>query len=131
MPKLPAETAKAAAESEGGFDAIPEDRYDLELVSCKQSDKEGESGFHYWIWEFKVADGSYKGRRLWTNTSLAPQAGFRIREVFDALGYTLDSDTKEMIGDRCTAYVSQQVQEKGKNAGKLQNVIDSLAPIEP
>lgn len=129
MPKLPAETAKAAAESEGGFAPIEEGRYEVELVSCKESPQDGESGYKYWIWEFKVVGPDHVGRRLWTNTSLAPQAAFRVREVFDALGYTLDSDTKEMIGDRCVAYVEQQIQEKGKNKGKLQNVIDSLAEL--
>lgn len=129
MPKLGAEAQKAASESEGGFAPIPDGRYEVELVSVKESPKPGDSGYKFWSWEFKVVGPSHVGRRLWTNTSLSPDAAFRLREAFDALGYTLDSGTEEMIGDKCVAYVSQQVQEKGKNVGKMQNVIDSLAEL--
>lgn len=130
MPKLNEQQQAVAAESEGGFTPVDEGRYVVVLEKVTESAKAGPSGHKYWTWEFKIDEPGVRAARLWHNTSLSPDAAFKIREVYDALGYTLDSDTAEMIGDKCRAYVSTQTQEQGKNAGRLQNVIDSLVPLE-
>lgn len=143
MPKLGKKQAQSVAEQEvKDFTAIPPGRYVLALREVTVSDKPGESGAHYWNWEFEVVepevvrdpetkeDVKVVNRRLWTRTSLADSAEWKLKQVFDAFGYTPDSDTDEMVSEKVVAYVARVPQEKGQRQGQLVNEIDRLAPYD-
>lgn len=132
MPKLNQKKAAAVEEAEGGgdFEALEEGLYVLKLRDCKVAEKEGPSG-PYWIWEFEIPE-EYEnaGRRFWMNTSLSEKAAWKLNETFSAFGVPADTDTDELVGRLVQGYVTQEVQQKGKNAGKLTNSLETLSPHE-
>lgn len=126
MAKLPDTVQQKAADAEvKDFSAFEPGKYDISLVEVDVTKPDGPKG-KYWVWKFKVEEGPGKGRYLWMNVSLAEQAAWKVREVYDALGYTLDTDTDEMIGDHCYGIVTQVKQSQGANAGKMVNQLDSV-----
>lgn len=131
MPKLNQTKAAAVEEAGGGdFEALEEDIYVLKLCECKVAEKEGPSG-PYWIWEFEIPeDYENAGRRFWMNTSLSEKALWKLNETFSAFGVPADTDTDELVGSLVQGYVTQVVQQKGKNAGKLVNQLETLSPFE-
>ena len=131
MPKLNQTKAAAVEEAGGGdFEALEEDIYFLKLCECKVAEKEGPSG-PYWIWEFEIPeDYENAGRRFWMNTSLSEKALWKLNETFSAFGVPADTDTDELVGSLVQGYVTQVVQQKGKNAGKLVNQLETLSPFE-
>jgi hypothetical protein len=72
------------AEIEGGFEPVPEGRYDVtvERVEVRESKS---SDYDYLNWELNIADGDYEGQKLWMITSLSPRALFRLKDTFIAL----------------------------------------------
>lgn len=53
-----------------------------------------------------------------------------IHGFFLAHGYTVDSDTDEMIGEDCILDVGVETQQQGKNAGTLRNVVNGFKPVD-
>lgn len=130
MPKLPKAIAKKTAEQESSsFDVLPEGPYVAKLRDVK-TDGQGKAG-PYWTWEFEITDGDHKGRRLWVNTSLAENALWKMKEVFDAMGYTTDSDTDEMIGEKVKLHVTQRVIDGGARKGEMGNNVERVATYDP
>jgi hypothetical protein len=133
MPKLSAKAAKRVDQAEvSDFSAIPAGTYIGSLVDVDGS-REGSKG-PYWSWEFDVVgdtdgDDTYAGRKLWVNTSLSEKADFKMKEVFQAFGYTVDSDTDEIVGERCKLVVSQRVIETGLRKGQMGNNVDQCLPL--
>lgn len=54
----------------------------------------------------------------------------KVKEFFEAFGYSVDSDTDEMVGERCVIKVSQQTITGGKRKGELGNQIDAFFPLD-
>lgn len=135
MPKLPKTVAKKAQAAEStSFEPIPEDTYLVELKAVHTTNKDGEvlagpSG-PYWSWELAVVGGEYDTRKLWVNTSLSEAALWKMNETFTAFGYTCDSDTDEIIGDKALAVVTQRVIERGSRKGQLSNNVENLMPAD-
>lgn len=133
MPKLPKAAAKRVDEAEvSQFDALEEGTYIGKLSKVTVSDQPGPSGAHYWTWEFEdihTLDGDKVPGRLWVNTSLAETADWKMKEVFDAFGYTPDSDTDEMIGEKVKLVVSQRVIERGARKGQTGNNVENVMPL--
>lgn len=131
MPKLPKKKAQSVAQQEGSdFEALPEGTYVGQLVSVKVSDKPGPSGAHYWTWEFDVVEPEeHKNRKLFVNTSLSDEAEWKMKEMFDAFGYSTDSDTDEMVGEQIKLAVSQRVIEQGSRKGQIGNNVDRCMPM--
>lgn len=132
MPKLNQDQQKAASEAkdDGGFVLLPEGRYlgTLAEVEVLQGNE-----YDYWNCTFReLMDESGKvwPGRQWDKVSMSPKSDWKVKQFFEAMGYTLDSDTDEMIGDKCVLHISQGIQEKGKNAGKMTNNVDRLAPYD-
>ncbi len=124
MPKLPKKTAERVAANESdGFAALPENIYPAVLKEV--SVKEGPSG-EYWSWEFEVEGGEFDGRKLWVNTSLSEKADWKMKEVFDAFGYSTDSDTDELIGLAVRLTVTQRVIDRGARKGQIGNNVDTV-----
>jgi hypothetical protein len=123
LPKKIAEAADAAESS--SYEALPPGPYICSLRGVV-TDREGKAG-PYWVWEFEVAEGEENaGRRFWMNTSLSEKAVWKLKEVFDAFGYTTDSDTDELVGEKVKLIVSTEVQSQGANAGSLRNNVERV-----
>lgn len=156
MPKLSATQAKAvektAPVATSGFEPHPEGWYIASLaeVEAKQSSK----GNPMWAIEWdKIRDlegNELPGRQFynlnfpsklkadwkpedpkreerWANYQ--ERCKGQIHAFFLAHGYTVDSDTDEMLGEDCLIHLVIKTQQQGKNAGQLQNEVDGFKPV--
>lgn len=92
---------------------------EVEEVEKKTSDN---SGSDYLSLTLKVSEGPFKGKKLYHNCSLQPQALFNLRGVLEALGFevpqgTMDLDTADMIGESCGVSVAHE-QYQGKTKAR-------------
>lgn len=53
----------------------------------------------------------------------------RIKEVYEAFGYSLDSDTDEMIGERVLLQVGVETVQRGERQGQLRNIVTAIKPL--
>ena len=53
----------------------------------------------------------------------------KMKRFFNAFEMTLDSDTDEMIGERCIIKLAVKTAEAGKRKGELVNEIDDFRPL--
>ncbi len=53
----------------------------------------------------------------------------QIHAFFLAHGFTVDSDTDEMLGEDALIHLVIKTQQQGKNAGRLQNEVDGFKPV--
>lgn len=129
MPKLPKAVQKAAEEAESSsFEALPEGKYLCQLDEVK-TDGSGKAGPYWtWVWKIHEDNGSFAGRLLWDTVSLS--VDWKVKQVFEALGFSLDSDTDEMIGEKAWLVVSQRVIEGGKRQGEMGNSVDVVLGFE-
>jgi hypothetical protein len=106
---------------------VPNGYYLARIESIERSSKPGGSGhhFHTVVWEIE-SPKEYKTRWIWDRVSESPSAAFRFRQMFDATGYTYDSDTDELIGEVAVLEVSQSVIERGDRKGELGNDVDRI-----
>lgn len=92
---------------------------EVEEVEKKVSDN---SGADYLSITFKISEGPFKGKKLFHNCSLQPQALFNLRGVLEALGFevpqgVMELDTADMIGETCGASVAHE-QYQGKTKAR-------------
>lgn len=92
---------------------------EVEEVEKKVSDN---SGADYLAITFKVAEGPFKGKKLFHNCSLQPQALFNLRGVLEALGFevpqgVMELDVADMIGESCGVTVAHE-QYQGKTKAR-------------
>ncbi len=130
MPKLNKSQAKEVGDASGGFEPLEDGVYHARLRGVEVSDNAGKSGFHYWKWEFEVVEEPYINRRLWTNTSLAPTAAFKLKEMFDAFGVDTDTDTDELCGQIVRLVVKTTTIQEGTRKGELSNEIERVSPAD-
>lgn len=134
MPKLPqnVQTAAENAETGGGSAPLEDGIYVLRLHSVDVTGS-GPSG-PYWTWEFRVVegpDGPMNGRRrMWDRISLSEKAAWKLKEFYTAMGFTLDSDTDEMLGEHVQAYIIQAPIQSGAKAGQVGNEISEYMEID-
>jgi hypothetical protein len=130
MPKLNAKQAKSVDKAEGSFEPLDDGVYHARLRSVEVSDNPGPSGKHYWKWEFEVVEEPYINRRLWTNTSLAEAAEFKLNEMFGAFGVGTDTDTDELCGQVVRLVVSTRTIQAGSRKGETSNQIDRVSEAD-
>lgn len=129
--KLPQENQTAMAEDtgegDGEFEALDDGYYLAKVEKISMSAEPGASGFHYWtvLWRVQRPKAVAK-RTLYDRLSLSPKAAFKMREFFDALGFTYDSDTDELIGETAVLEVSQSEITSGKRKGEMGNDIEQI-----
>lgn len=151
MPKLtPQDQQKAAQAPEmttGEFEPLKPGKYLATLLSVDA--RESAAGNPMWVAEFGElynADGVRQPGRQWYNlnlpTSPTPPASYtkgaekweqyqtmcavRIRSFFDAFGYSVDSDTDELIGDSVVIRVAQRTIQQGPRAGEVTNSVEGV-----
>lgn len=103
--------------------AIPEGQY---VVSVNDASIENSSkGNDYIKFEFEVIEGAHKGAKLYHNCSLQPQALFNLKNVLEALGFSIpkkafDLDLSELLGMECEVEVGHETYEGKKKARILE-----------
>lgn len=133
MPKLSSAMAEKVDEAESGdFEALPEGIYTA-ILEGEVEAVDGAKG-PYWKWVFKITGDSSggdegKGRKMFLNTSLNEAAHWKLKEVFEAFGVPLTTDTDELIGESVKLYLVQKVAEKGKREGDMVNEIKNVYPV--
>lgn len=113
------------------FDVLPAGQYLVAITDgeLKESGPNAKNpGAEYISWEFTVQSGQYEGRKLWSNTSMLPQALFGIKGLLAAVGHPSANgsfDSEEIIGDimgsTCTALVKTRLYE-----GDMKNEIKAF-----
>ena len=159
MPKLAAKDRKKVekAESTGEFTPMPPGKYVAALSEVEP--KTSGNGNPYWAVTFDEIhnlDGEKQPGRQWFNLMLpttdTPPEGYtpggrekdpekawaqyqalcagRIKSFFEAFGYTVDSDTDEMIGDRCVIQVGVRTIQNGPRTGESTNEVRNVFPLD-
>lgn len=112
MPKIPVDFSKVSS-----FEPIPTGIYELRLVKVEEKVKNDGSG-SYLNLEFKIEDGEFEGRKLWSICSLAigdngfPKGMWIIKAISAAAGLELDIaelDTDEWSKDILGTVVKAEV----------------------
>lgn len=138
MPKLPSNIQKAADEAESrDFGAIPGGLYRIKVKEIDTAAKSG-AGNDKWVFVAEVIGGpndltltDHNKRQLWEHAALTEPAAWKIKQIFEALGFTLDSDADELLGETCLVMVSEAEIEQGARKGQMGNNIDAwLADTE-
>jgi hypothetical protein len=134
--KLPNDVRTAIDNDEGSqsdteFEPLPEGYYLATVESIKLSDNVGPSGFHQWIvvWRIK-APKAFAKRTQWDRRSLSPKASFKMRELYDGLGFEYDSDSDELIGESAILEISQAEITSGKRKGEMGNDVERVLDAE-
>jgi len=104
----------------GGGTPPPEADYifEVEEVERKESDSSGKD---YLSLTLEIAEGEEKGKKVYHNCSLQPQALFNLRGVLEALGFdvpdgVMELDPADMVGERCGGAVAHETYEGKKKA---------------
>ena len=124
--KLPTDYQEAMGEERPAFEALDDGYYLAEVESIKLSDKPGPSGYHSWVivWRILAPRASAK-LTVWDRRSLSPKASFKMRDLYDALGYEYDSDSDELIGEKAVLEIIQEEIEKGPRKGEMGNSVEN------
>lgn len=154
MPKLAAKDRKKVEKSEavgGGFEPLKAGKYVAELSDVEA--KNSAAGNPMWVAEFTEIhnlDGEKQPGRQWYNlnlpTSPTPPENYekgadkweqyqnlcsgRIKAFFEAFGYSPDSDTDEMIGERVVLQIGIRTIQNGARAGETTNSVNGVQALD-
>ena len=104
---------------------VPEDDYQVKVIEVEE--EEGKKGA-YWNWTLEIADGKFKGKKLYYITSLAPQSLWNLRSTLEALGMEIpdspvDIDLDELIDMEMGVSVEHE-KYKGKTKNRVVDVFN-------
>lgn len=97
--------------------SIPNGSYVLTVTGVEKKKSE-QSGNEYLAWEFKIAEGKHKGKKVWDNTSLQPQALWRLRGLLEAMQVDISEGEFELELDEFDGETLGVVIENEKYNGK-------------
>jgi len=95
--------------NDGDFETLPEGNYKVIVDTIEHMTEK-----NYLKWTLNVNGGGYDGRKLWLNTSLKPQALWKLKEVLGRIAPEMDLDgqlnldTDELIGLPAIAEVEHE-----------------------
>lgn len=96
----------------GGGRTVDDGSYVAEVTSVEEA--ESESGNPYLVWKWKITEkGSAKGAMIWDNTSLQPQALWRLKTLLEVLGMDVPNsamvlDIKKIVGKTATLEITNE-----------------------
>lgn len=159
MPKLAAKTRKKVEKAEATsseFKPLSPGKYVAELSEVEA--KNSNNGHPMWVAEFTEIhslDGERQPGRQWYNLMLPqdkmpedyqprnskkkPEEAWeqyqelcngRLKAFFEAFGYSVDSDTDEMIGDRVVLQIGIRTIQNGVRAGEQTNQVNGVAALD-
>lgn len=159
MPKLAAKDRKKVAKAEavkGGFEPLPPGKYIAELTGVEA--RTSGAGNAYWNAEFSeiqdLEGETYPGRQWYRlmlpidkmpedykpkNSKKSPEEAWetyqgltagRIKSFFEAFGFSEDSDTDEMIGERVVLQIGIRTIQQGARTGEETNEVNDVLPLD-
>ena len=117
----------------GGGRALPDGEYLLKVVEVEV--KDAQNGGQYLAFKYKVANGPMSGAMVWDNTSLKPQALWRLRSLLECFNMSpsdgkMDLDLAKMVGKTVFVEVANE-EYQGKKKPRIANLIAGGAPNTP
>lgn len=94
-------------ESGGGARAIPDGTYAVKVKKVPTREEGADSGEPYLSWQFTVTKGKFKGATIFDNTSLQPQALWKLKSLLEAMGEEVPDSTMRMV---LSEYVDRELQ---------------------
>lgn len=79
---------------ESGGKAVPDGAYEVEVVEVTEEVSSDDNA--YLKWKFKITDGEAKGAVIFDNTSLQPQALWRLKGLLETLGEEVPDSAMEL-----------------------------------
>lgn len=158
LPKAAAKRASEAEEVQDGFEPLPAGKYICTLAGVE--DRKSAAGNDMWGIELEDLfdlEGNEQPGRQFTNIVMAGPAKVpdsyegkpnskksieeqwksrndfldsKIKQFFTAFGFTTDSDTDEMIGERCVISLSVETIGAGKRQGQLGNQVTGFYTLD-
>lgn len=112
-----------------GRGPVEEGYYAMRLSGAEEDTKASGEGANL---EFTITRGPNKGVEIkfqWF--SYNESSAWKWMQLFDATGYTYDSEAEELIEgeDEFVAYVEKVVQTQGRRKGQFQNNVNEFRPI--
>lgn len=113
------------------FEVLPEGVYNATLVDAEVIERDDPDKFAYIKWEYKLTD---KAGKAWNNTSLKPNALWKLRETLEALGEDPEAlDDEEGFDLDPTDYIGEDVKLHltiGSYRGKEKNEVEAVLPAD-
>ncbi len=122
-------TAEAVEPGDGQFALMPPGVYHGRLMEVDTS-RSGAKG-PYWVFQYDIVDEGFTNRKQWDNVSLSEAAAFKRRQVWDAFGVPLDTDTDEMCGTVVKLRIKHRTIQSGAREGELAEQIDRVEVADP
>lgn len=118
------------------YGAIPSGKYHAKITGGEMREAGPNSknpGSQYVNWEFTIQQGEFESRKVWTNTSLLPQALFGLKALLLASGkYTKEDLAGELnfdIDSLTSADVVITVGQREYN-GDIRNEVKRFNPFD-
>ena len=112
----------------GGGRAVPDGDYLLEVVGVEE--KESGDGNPYLAWKWKIAEGPLKGATIYDNTSLQPQALWRLKTLLECMGVEaagkMSLNPEAYKGKFCGASVANETYQ-GKQKPRISGFLDKAS----
>jgi hypothetical protein len=110
------------------FAAIPKGIYNATVFSIELKKAQGD-GSDYYSWQFAIQDEGFKNRRVWMNTSLKPQALWKLKATLESLDGApikgeFDFNPTAYFGRPCS--ISLGTQEYPVGSGKMSNTVEDV-----
>lgn len=156
MPKLPTKVSKQVDDADasgGSFEPLPAGKYAARLSEVTAEPHPRFDNVTIWVAVFNeiyTLDGERKAGQQWLRLNVIGDrtmpasydkgedkwgkfvgvSDARLKQFFEAMGYTVDSDTDEMLGEPVVMNIGQRTIQQGTRAGELTNEVRGLSPIE-
>jgi hypothetical protein len=120
-------------------DTVPEGEHEAVITGVTM--RQSQTGTHpYLNWEFQIVEGEHEGRKVWMMTSLAPNALFRLRDTFVALGFSsdavieLDVDEENTLVEPSVIGLPVRIQTtlekyQGQDRARVQRIVEAHAEV--
>ncbi len=114
---------------EAGGRSLPDGTYACVVDGIPEL-KESQGGNEYISWTLKVDSGKYKGRKVWHNTSLQPQALWNLRNMLEAMGIQVEDGAMDLELDEFEGQAVGVIVVNEKYEGKDRPRASEFIPVE-
>jgi hypothetical protein len=114
------QSAQEGADGDREFDELEDGFYLAKLEKAVLGDRVGPSGFKSVRLQWRMIKPN-RNRVQSEFVSLSPKAAWKMREIFDAAGYTPDSDLEELVEEQevVILQIEQAPVEAGQRKGEM------------